>query len=380
VNSKERVRAAIDGKSPDRVPLGLYVVDCDTVERVIGRKTYVRNKIAQRIAFWEGRRQEVVESLKKDTVEFFRKIDCVDLITFKEAPLVPPRDYEPRAPRRIDDETWQDEEGRIFKVSHLSNEIVCVVDPTRKAPEDFSMEMFDGVPDVEPPDASVFEACDHMVQHLGKDRYIAGLSGGITCLTLLGGQETGLMLYALKPQVVRAANRQSTAVQNLLDRHFIRPTQDGVLLEQDMASTKGPLVSPEAFRRNCLPFFRERVDHLKGCGQQVLLHNCGNNLLLMDMFIEAGVQCYQSIQSIPQMDIGLLKQRFGHKLTLWGGVATELLIAGTPVEVRKNVRRAMELAKRGGRFILGPSHSVAFGTRYDNFMAMLEEYDRLADY
>ena len=39
MTSKERVRAAIAGEPVDRIPLGLYAVDCDTVERVIGRPT-----------------------------------------------------------------------------------------------------------------------------------------------------------------------------------------------------------------------------------------------------------------------------------------------------------------------------------------------------
>ena len=67
------------------------------------------------------------------------------------------------------------------------------------------------------------------------------------------------------------------------------------------------------------------------------------------------------------------------RLCFWGGIATELLIEGTMDEVRKNVREAMEKGGPGGGFILGPSHSIAKGTKYDNFMAMLDEYDKYKD-
>jgi hypothetical protein len=40
----------------------------------------------------------------------------------------------------------------------------------------------------------------------------------------------------------------------------------------------------------------------------------------------------------------------------------------------------MACAKPGGRFILGASHSIAVGTKYDNFMAMLDEYTKLCQY
>jgi len=380
MNSKQRVKAVIEGRPADKVPLGFYVADCDTIERVIGRKTYVRNKIESQIAFWEGRRDEVVESYKKDTVEFYRKLDCVDIICFKEAPLVPPRGYEPPRMRRVDAQTWEDPEGRVFRACRESNDMTCVHDPRVQSPEEFSVEMFEGEGEPETPDPSVFEACDYLIENLGAERYIAGTCGGMIGVTLLGGMETGLMLYALKPEVVAAANRQQVALQERRDAFYIRPGQDGVLWEQDMASTKGPHVSPAVFRELCLPFMKQRAAQIRGRGQQLLLHNCGNNVPLMEMFIEAGVQCYQSLQTIPAMDIGGLTQQFGDRLAFWGGVPVELLVGGTPEQVRRCVHETMARCKDRGRLILGPSHSVAYGTRYDNFMAMLDEYAKLAYY
>ena len=381
MNSKERVRAAIAGESVDRTPLGFYVVDCDTVEKVIGRKTYVRNKIEMQIALWEGRRDEVAESVKKDTVEFFRKIDCVDLLTFKEAPVLPPKDYQPEAPRRIDEGTWEGKDGRVYKASWLSNEIICVHDPNKRNAEDFTEDMFP-VPEegsIEPPDPSIFEAVDYLIAELGSERYIAGSSGGIVGFTLLGSQETGLMLYALNPEVIAAANRAHTASANMRDAFMIRPGQDGVLFEQDMAGTNGPLISPRQFRQYGLPFLTERVAHVKAAGQQVLLHNCGDNRPLMSMFVEAGIDCYQSLQTNAGMSVEYLQETYGKDMTFWGGIAVEHLIQGTPDDVRANVREALEAGAKGRGFILGPSHSIAYNTKYENFMALLDEYDKLAD-
>jgi uroporphyrinogen-III decarboxylase len=99
----------------------------------------------------------------------------------------------------------------------------------------------------------------------------------------------------------------------------------------------------------------------------------------MDMFIEAGIDCYQSLQTTAGMEIGRLKSTFGDRMCFWGGVAVETLITGTPEEVRKEVRTAFERAAGGGGFILGPSHSIAWGTKYENFMTMLDEYVKLRD-
>ena len=219
MTSKQRVAASIAREPVDRVPLGFYAVDHDTIEKVIGRPTYVRNKIDIQIALWEGRRDEVVESLKNDTVEFYRKIDCADILLPKEAQLLPPADYEPDPPKRICEDRWEDRDGRIYQAVRHVNEIQCVCDPHKKQPA-FSIEEFRTPVDVRPPDPSVFEVIDHVIEQLGEDRYVAGPTGGITALTLLGGTEEGLVLHALQPEIITAANARSVRMQNALDQYF----------------------------------------------------------------------------------------------------------------------------------------------------------------
>jgi uroporphyrinogen-III decarboxylase len=360
------------------VPLGFYAVDYDTVEKVLGRPSYVRNKIEIQLALWEGRRNEVAEGLKKDTVEFYRKIDCADILLPKEAQLLPPVGYEPDPPKQIAADRWEDRAGRIYQAVRHANEIQCIHEPG-KGQHTFTPEDFRDPVRIEPPDPSVFEVLDHVIEKLGDERYIAGTTGGITALTLPGGTEEGLMLYALQPEVILAANRQSVLAQNARDPYFIRPGIAGVLMEQDMAGTNGPLVSPAMFQELCLPFLKERLAHVKKSASQVIFHNCGNNIPLMDFFIEAGIDCYQSLQTTAGMEIGKLKKLYGDRLAFWGGVPLETLIGGTADDVRKDVRTAMERGAPGGGFILGPSHSVAKNTKYDNFMAMLDEFVKLRD-
>ena len=379
MTAKECVRRTISRESAPYIPLGFYVVDYDTIEAVIGRETYVRNKIKCQIALWEGRRDEVAESLKHDTVEFFKKIDCCDLITFKEVLALPPRDWEPPKIKRLAGNLWTDDAGSVWQTSDLTNDITRVKAPVAEANCQPRLEDYAGPIHEPAPDPSVFEAWDYVIEQLGRDRYIAGASGGLTAMIDLPGESGGMLGYYLMPEVVRAASRQSVARQNQRDEWWIRPGQDGVLMEQDMAASNGPMISPELFREFCFDAMKERIGRVRARGQQVILHNCGNNRILMDQFIEAGVQCYQSLQSIPDMDLGGLKRDFGGALTFWGGIPVEDLITGTPDDCRRNVRRAMEAGAPGGGFILGPSHSIAKGTRYDNFMATLDEYVRLRD-
>ncbi|HSM23788.1 MAG TPA: hypothetical protein VK856_02895, partial [Anaerolineaceae bacterium] len=195
MNSKERVTAVINGQHPDKVPLGFYLVDYDIIEKVIGRKTYVRNNVRSTLGFANGNREEIVESYKHDTVEFYRKIDLADIITFKEAAIVPPRDYIPHPYQPIGEDLWQDSEGRVFKIASIYNDVVCIDDPVLRNHQ-FSLEEFLSRVENVIPDPSIFEACDFLIEQLGSERYIAGTGCKLDSMILLGGMERGLMEYA----------------------------------------------------------------------------------------------------------------------------------------------------------------------------------------
>ena len=374
MDAKRGVRDVLEHSQPEFIPLGTYAIDNDTAEKVVGHKTYVRDKAGIKIAYWEGRRDEVVQSLKEDSVELFKKLDCIDvIIPFKEAPIVPPRDYEPEKVHSIGDDLWEGDDGTVYQRSELTNEIAAVQQPQRL----YEQQDFEGPSDFTAPDPTIFEALDYLVEHMQADRFLMGPSGGFQPMLLLNGIEAGLVEYYLRPELVRSAQTYFTAKHNYLDDYYIHKGCDAVFVEDDFGGTNGPLMSPAMFRDFCLPAMKERISHIKRYTDKVLLHACGKTWKLLDMIVEAGVDGYQSLQTTAGMDLRLLKDRYGDTLAFWGGVGVETLVGGTPQEVRREVRYAMRHGAPGGGFILGPSHSIAYGTRYDNFMAMLDEHDKL---
>jgi uroporphyrinogen decarboxylase len=164
-----------------------------------------------------------------------------------------------------------------------------------------------------------------------------------------------------------------------MDAYRIRQGVDGVLIEQDMGGSEAPFISPRMFKRLCFPYMKERIQNIKKRVPKVILHNCGNNLPLMDMFLDAGIDAYESIQTNTEMSVETLIGRFGKRLTVWGAVSLDALNLGTTDDVRQDVRRCITAGKKAPGFILGPSHSIAFGTKYDNFRAMLDEFVKHRD-
>jgi len=379
MTSKERVRAVLDGRIPDRVPYAEFAVDFDTVEKVLGHETYLRAKAKSQIAFWEGRHDEVAESWRKDHIELHRHLP-LDIVTFPMATWeVPPDTGEP-PPRRVDRTTWEDRHGRIYKLSETTHDITCVRDPVEEA-RTYTVEEFRREPKPPRRDPRSWAILDAVIQALKDEKYICGPSGGSIGILLLGGMERGLRRLIEEPDVVRAATAYTVRAQNMADDVFIHPDSDAVLWAEDLGHKTGPFLRPALFRELFLEANRERARNVhQRFGKKVLKHCCGDVNALLPFFLEIGYDAYQSIQPTANMDICDVKRRYGDRLTLWGGVAVEHLFSGGPDGVRADVRRAMACAKPGGRFILGSSHSVAVGSRYDNYLAMLDEYWKLCDY
>jgi uroporphyrinogen-III decarboxylase len=379
MTSKERVTAALEGRIPDRVPYAEFAVDFDTVERLLGHETFLRAKAKSQIAFWEGRHDEVAQSWLEDHIAI-QKMLPLDIVTFPMATWEMPPPTDERPPRRTDATTWEDAEGRVYKLSEATQDITCVHDPVRDA-KVFTAAEFETDPEPARPDERSRRILDAVIREFKREKFICGPSGGSVGIVLLGGMERGLLELAANPEAVRAATRAMVRRQNAADGTFIHPDSDAVMWAEDLGYKTGPLIGPAMFRDFFLEANKERARNVKGkFGQKILKHCCGNINLLLDFFIDIGFDAYQSIQPTAGMDICRLKRSHGDRIALWGGVAVENLVGGAPGDVRADVRRSMACAKPGGRFILGSSHSVAVGTKYDNYMALLDEHSKLCQY
>jgi uroporphyrinogen-III decarboxylase len=376
---KERAAAALEGRIPDRVPYAEFAVDFDTVERLLGHETYLRAKAKSQIAFWEGRGDEVAQSWLEDHIALHKKLP-LDIVTFPMATWELPPESEDPPPRRLDATTWEDREGRVYKLSEATQDITCVRDPVRDA-HVFTPAEFEKDAGPVRRDERSWKILDAVVQELKREKFICGPSGGSVGIVLLGGMERGLLELAANPEAVRAATKALVRRQNEADAVLIHPDSDAVMWAEDLGYKTGPLIGPAMFRDFFLEANKARARNVKGVhGKKILKHCCGNVNLLLDFFVEIGFDAYQSIQPTAGMDLCRLKRDYGDRIALWGGVAVEHLVGGTPEDVRADVRRAMACAKPGGRFILGSSHSVAVGTKYDNFMALLDEHSKLCQY
>lgn len=366
---KECIIQALQHREPQRVPLMEFAVDYTIIEDLLGRPTFWRAKLKECQAYWEGGRDEVVASQKRDIVQFAREFGQ-DGVAVN---LVPPKGFQPEKLQPVDHETWRDWQGNLYRYSALTQDLMVfklqALDP-QPAPD-----LWEAPAEI---DESEWELIDYALQELGDTHYIVARPGRrLSCpypsaLTW----EPMMMRLAEEPEKVRE-ERLHYARQVDYSAYFARGC-DNVAIGEDFGHNHGPFVSPANFAHIFVPSVKAICDHVHTFNVPVLWHACGDNRIIVDQMIGAGIDVYQAIQ--PEEDIVGLRRTWGHQLALWGGVSTHSLVMDTPEEIRRQVRETVAGCGPGGGLVLGASHSVTVSARPENYLAALDELRRVGEY
>jgi len=153
---------------------------------------------------------------------------------------------------------------------------------------------------------------------------------------------------------------------------------DVVLEADDMAGQQSLLFSPETYRKIIKPRHERLFSFIKRqASVKLFFHSCGAIRPLIGDLIDVGIDILNPIQiSAAGMDLKELKQEYGRDLAFWGGgVDTQgVLGTGTPEEVRENVRRNMEALAAGGGFVFAAVHDIQANVPPQNIMAMWDAW------
>ncbi len=144
----------------------------------------------------------------------------------------------------------------------------------------------------------------------------------------------------------------------------------------DFGMQNGSFISPVSYRKLYQPFHRRVNDWVhQHTPWKTFIHSCGSVIALLPDIIDAGFDILNPVQcSAAGMDPRTLKERFGAKITFWGGgVDTQKTLPfGTPEEVRRQVRERIEVFGRGGGFVFNTVHNVQAGVPAENLLALYE--------
>ena len=159
---------------------------------------------------------------------------------------------------------------------------------------------------------------------------------------------------------------------------------DVVIEADDMAGQERLLFSPVTYRRLVKPRHRRLFEFIKTQAPvKIFFHSCGAIRPLIPDLIEVGVDILNPVQiAAAGMDPVALKRDFGRDLVFWGGgVDTQRVLgAGTPAQVRDDVRRNIEALAPGGGFVFAAVHDIQANVPVENIMAMWEAWHQYGTY
>ncbi|MCX7787221.1 MAG: hypothetical protein N2442_05955 [Spirochaetes bacterium] len=361
----ERVRLALSHREADRVPTGENQVNGKLAQEILGRTTYYSTGWEELQALWQGKRDEVVEDYGRTIVELAEVLEW----DYVRVPFVPKR-KEYTMPKMTGPYSWIDETGKEIRFNPDAGNIL----------EQASFPVHITVEDLPDPDSlfevdpSQLDALRYVVRKLKGRCFIVGRApfDGTFPWQQTVGMEEFLVRMITDPQFVeKAIDLYVTRNIKILEA-FLDAGADAVMTTDDYCDNRGPIMGVELFRKFIVPGICRQVEAVHRKGGIFIKHTDGYLWDILDDLIDCGIDAWHGIQTNIGMDLATLKLRYGNQLCFFGGVNCDTLIEGTPDQVRKEVREAIQGAARGGGLVVTTSNVLQPGVKLENYRAMRE--------
>jgi uroporphyrinogen decarboxylase len=193
-------------------------------------------------------------------------------------------------------------------------------------------------------------------------------------LTWLPGYES--LCYMLHDQrdLVRAiSDRLLELSRQCLERILQFDRVQIIWGSDDMGFRSGTLIRPDDLRAFVLPGHKLMAEMSHAAGRPYLLHACGNLAAIMEDLIEdVRIDAKHSFEDTIE-DVNQVKDQYGHRLSLIGGIDLDFLCRADESAIRLRVRRTLAHCLSGGGYVLGTGNSVANYIPVDSYLTMLDE-------
>ena len=339
MNSYERVMAALNLKQPDRVPVGELVIDKKVIDGF--GKDY---EDVIDFAFGEGLDLS-------GTVANFATVET------------------------LADGSYLDEWGCTYRPSND-----CMGHPIKG-------------PIATPQDLEKYQFPDPYARHRlgGLEKLVEKADGKLAVnfhcrvafmwSVFLMGMDNLLMAMALQPDFVHKLFAKMADVNIEVIRRAIRAGANTISLGDDYCANRGPLMSPAMFREFIFPQLKRAVDTIHQEGAKCIKHCDGDIRPILDIMIEAGIDCINPLEPVANMDVAKIKAQYGDRICIMGNIdCAELLCNCSTAQVEQAVRECIEKGAGGGGLIVSSSNSIHSGVKPENYSAMIQAVKRWGKY
>ena len=153
---------------------------------------------------------------------------------------------------------------------------------------------------------------------------------------------------------------------------------DMIMWPDDMGYKGTTFFSNELYRELLKPVHKRAIDWAHERGIYAHLHSCGNIMTRIDDLMDIGLDGLNPLEIKAGMEPFTLKEKYGDKLTLHGGI--NAVLWDKKEEVIEEIRRCVPILKQNGGYIFSSDHSIPNTVSLENFRAIIEEVKRVGAY
>ncbi len=144
----------------------------------------------------------------------------------------------------------------------------------------------------------------------------------------------------------------------------------------DFGTQDSQFCSIDTFNELWLPHYKRMNDWIhQNTSWKIFKHSCGAIIPILPGIIEAGFDIINPIQiNAKDMDTAFLKKEFGPYVTFWGGgIDTQKILPhATPDQIKAHVKEQCDILGMNGGFVFNAVHNIQANVPIQNVVAMIE--------
>lgn len=153
---------------------------------------------------------------------------------------------------------------------------------------------------------------------------------------------------------------------------------DEIFWPDDLGYKHSQFMSLQMYRDLLKPHQARAVQWAHERGIKAHLHSCGDVNPFIDDWIEIGIDALNPLEVKAGMDPVAIKQRYGQKLLLHGGI--NAVLWDHPDQIAEAMAQALPALKQNGGYVFASDHSVPDSVSLADFERIVALYHELGSY
>ena len=135
----------------------------------------------------------------------------------------------------------------------------------------------------------------------------------------------------------------------------------------DLGYNKGTFMNPKLYEELIFTWHKRAIELAHKYGAFVNMHSHGNINAIVPLLVNAGLDILNPIGPSDNMDLAALKEKYGDKLCLQGGLSKHIGFMSRE-QLKKHLIDRISIGSPGGGFILGSEGELPYEMKPENFL------------